>query len=883
MKDVHVAPEKLPETKIEVITSPLRPPSTTIEAERPSSISSITSGSSNKSTNSNNFIELSRNIEEQTDSAQMETSNCHEYTTELHPDAIIQQEFKYEPELDIVDDDESFYASIDHVIDPEPSPIIPTPIKIKPIKREPTTGYSQYDVVELSDDEDGVFPASQLFGDEPETTAIPGNPSVDDYSNSNPDDELKLDIRSFNDENRTEVDYPELIVLSDSDDDGDNPWYDRLLRSQLLNESRESMNQSSEIKTEPSDDDLFQEIQTDNALAQEGEFTVADPAKEIHDHFVPSIPTKETVTKIATNPTPVPFVSDVPVVETTKPKEHENVELKRRDTVVDSEKSKSHSEKRKSENRSFRDTEKATEKNRHETKKTSTSHSRKKERSNSRKEVKSSSTKSSGKDINGNKSSDERTKRKSIDGKDVKINEAVTSDKDVDRNKASERRPKEKTMAQSETSKKIESNDSESLLTVGNNKQQATWRSQIKEAMNEKSESSKKVDSIGVNKDIGERKYNNPIPIIVLKKLNGLRRSLQLVDPPFHIKGDGRSFSCHIKQIDRRSSNERKSPSKEQTAQNDTADDSKKDETVTEQHKENTHRKRRRKSEISSKHSRENHSTPMSREERDEIRVGRKEKLKKLADEAKKNAEADASSVKRSNKPKAKVTAKTRNDFLLDEVDNKTATDRPAKTEQESKQEKKAHTTKTVDKLKPAKDTTNSVAQTNYNNPCSVLGEQKTTSDQSRTATTKSSSEPTPLSDFRTNCNDQGLHKENRLPKDNFLPNNTEKSTPGKKKKHVSFNDLNNRVEFYVIDPGNHMDKKCTTKDTMLPQHRPKRNATKSSTCPKLENFLDRILHWNPVWLQVRQTCSQFTAFVILYVLLLFISRNNKHLVRYRL
>jgi len=100
-------------------------------------------------------------------------------------------------------------------------------IKLKKIKYEPKTRFSEIDVIDLSDDEEEVFPCSQLFDIKYEDNTENGSEIKREYINNDNQNIEKIDL---------DVD-DEVIFLTDSEDE-DNPWLERLSRSQLLNEDK---------------------------------------------------------------------------------------------------------------------------------------------------------------------------------------------------------------------------------------------------------------------------------------------------------------------------------------------------------------------------------------------------------------------------------------------------------------------------------------------------------------------------------------------------------------------------------------------------------------------------------------------------------------------
>ncbi|XP_043497222.1 helicase sen1 [Polistes fuscatus] len=124
---------------------------------------------------------------------------------------------KMEEEIIITDDDE-----IENNINNSKS-YTESIIKLKQVKQEPKLRFSEVDIVNISDDEDNVFPCSQLFD-----------------SNIDLSYEVKKEMKRENNNNHDEdinrIDDSEIIIsLSDSEDE-DNKWLDRLSRSQLLND-----------------------------------------------------------------------------------------------------------------------------------------------------------------------------------------------------------------------------------------------------------------------------------------------------------------------------------------------------------------------------------------------------------------------------------------------------------------------------------------------------------------------------------------------------------------------------------------------------------------------------------------------------------------------
>jgi len=129
-------------------------------------------------------------------------------------------------DLEMTDDDEKAHiASVSSEIIYEA-----TPIKLKKVKHEVKTQFSEIDIVDLSDDETGAFPYSQLF-----------DIKYENHTESKV--EIKQECNDNDDQNNERIDLNEhdeiihSINLTD-DEDEDNPWLERLSRSQLLNEDK---------------------------------------------------------------------------------------------------------------------------------------------------------------------------------------------------------------------------------------------------------------------------------------------------------------------------------------------------------------------------------------------------------------------------------------------------------------------------------------------------------------------------------------------------------------------------------------------------------------------------------------------------------------------
>ncbi|XP_043514484.1 helicase sen1-like [Frieseomelitta varia] len=129
---------------------------------------------------------------------------------------------KLEDELQLTDTDE------DAILNSFSRNFIPhvSPIKLKKVKREPKTKFSEDDVVNLSDSEDDIFPCSQLF-------------DIGYGADTSIKNEVKEEPAEVENERFCLVDDADLVIsLTDSEDE-DNNWLHRLSRSQILNETDE--------------------------------------------------------------------------------------------------------------------------------------------------------------------------------------------------------------------------------------------------------------------------------------------------------------------------------------------------------------------------------------------------------------------------------------------------------------------------------------------------------------------------------------------------------------------------------------------------------------------------------------------------------------------
>ncbi|KAL6257996.1 hypothetical protein P5V15_011591 [Pogonomyrmex californicus] len=175
---------------------------------------------SDRDKSKNNIRKKSDSIDKQNDALNFTESSNFVHTKDGR---II----KYEDELQITDDDEE--AHMLAAVECEKTHD-ETPIKLKRIKHERKTRFSVIDVVDLSDDEEGVFPYSQLFDIKYDDNTEIKTEIEQECVNDDDQNIEKMGLLNMDDE---------VIILTDSEDES-NPWLERLSRSQLLNENIQS-------------------------------------------------------------------------------------------------------------------------------------------------------------------------------------------------------------------------------------------------------------------------------------------------------------------------------------------------------------------------------------------------------------------------------------------------------------------------------------------------------------------------------------------------------------------------------------------------------------------------------------------------------------------
>lgn len=611
----------------------------------------------------------------------------------------VDQGIKYEPELQIMDVDESIYTDMSNLSQSL------TPMKVKRVvKNEPITEYSQFDVVALSDDEDNVFPASQLFGDEEDCEAEKKIKVENELSDDN--DEFEKEMFD-----RREDYQPDLIIIPDSDDE-DNPWYDRLIRAEL-NVSRESVIKevreitgSKEFPTiSPTDEDApMSPIEEDAPMSPIEDDAAGSPIENDApvspiEEYAPGSPTKNNVPKspidkialkspietAAQQSRVVGGVLDSPAEKEFREALDKNVpedlfdefageindscfvpeKKKTQDSGADMKKQKDTSKPAKKVKKEKKPTEE------HTKRKVSHSH-----RSSSRDDSTSAKLESAHSKASRGKGSHHHAKRESTDRSvDSESGEAKTSSH-------KSKRPKQRDEHRRHSSE----SKAAGVVDSANDK-----RSSTEEKTNHETETP-------------VRPIPEKIAVVLLEKVDYPRRSVQLVEAPIMGNNQRRGFSCNIKTIAKSTNNTDVQTASTSGVQSHVSRDNglstrKEHRLSTKEKKEFSYYQKVEEKRYlkDQKHRRminkwadgilpPRKTLPgarLTRAEKDEIRHGRKEKLKEIADKKKEQLETNELPAKRIAKAKAKVTERSRNDFLVTELADRCAKE-PANAERTS-------------------------------------------------------------------------------------------------------------------------------------------------------------------------------------------------------
>ncbi|KAL2713828.1 helicase SEN1 [Vespula squamosa] len=275
---------------------------------------------------------------------------------------------------------------------------------------------------------------------------------------------------------------------------------------------------------------------------------------------------------------------------------------------------------------------------------------------------------------------------------------------------------------------------------------------------------------------------------------------------------------------------------------------------------------------------------PLSKEEKKKLIENRKNKLKQIAAEDKKLAKTEPLKLPVS-KPIAKVSLKSRSDFLIDEIQSKKKLNKPSIKKSLENKKYKNNTvninTRKDDNILPSisdlkikkkipsyKETLNNVTKhlqqslsvtdgndaqlnkvnksnTNLNKPENM---ENVGSDETFYTTKNKSTEAATTS----NLKDEIKTKKNvKMQKENRSPNRQVTNQIGKKNKSVTFNNFP-EIREYEIEPQNIL-KKLMGKDAPIPVEKLSFKRFTETNYPKIEQFLLRIFFWNPVWLEEQQ------------------------------
>ncbi|XP_076230937.1 putative helicase senataxin [Calliopsis andreniformis] len=194
-----------------------------------------TNSSEKSSNSSSDFLNKLKNVENGTTESNL-----------LQPSSITKNEdfkIKLEDELQLTDTDEEAIWNSSNMNN---LPLI-SPLKLKKVQQEPKTNFSEVDIVNLSDDEDDIFPCSQLF-------------DIGFGMDTSVKQEVKEELKEESNEIFNTLDDADLVIsLSDSEDDDKDKdkWLRRLSRSQLLNENDETDTKPKDHKEEVMDVEII--------------------------------------------------------------------------------------------------------------------------------------------------------------------------------------------------------------------------------------------------------------------------------------------------------------------------------------------------------------------------------------------------------------------------------------------------------------------------------------------------------------------------------------------------------------------------------------------------------------------------------------------------
>lgn len=265
----------------------------------------------------------------------------------------------------------------------------------------------------------------------------------------------------------------------------------------------------------------------------------------------------------------------------------------------------------------------------------------------------------------------------------------------------------------------------------------------------------------------------------------------------------------------------------------------------------------------------------LSKEEKKVLIDNRKMKLKKLAIEEKRLSLENNQEKKRIvSKPKAKITTKTRNDFLVEDtisasrLENVTEKSKASSSQSTVSNTSNSEMTNSVKHKNISKEITKHLQYKLMLNDISNLGKipkkSNTTKIKINTAEAETALKELSLEKKIEKTNElKNIESQNKSNKESskLIENKSSKSNIKsnfvKPKKRVSFSAVIQNVREYQIDESNVL-KKLTGKDAPIPAEKViKKPSNITESNAKKDQFLWRILCWKPVWLEEQQYLNQ--------------------------
>ncbi|XP_044006980.1 uncharacterized ATP-dependent helicase C29A10.10c-like [Aphidius gifuensis] len=490
------------------------------------------------------------------------------------------------------------------------------------------------------------------------------------------------------------------------------------------------------------------------------------------------------------------------------------------------------------------------------------------------------------------KSTSEKEKSKSSEKSAKKIDDKA--DKHKKDKKKDKRKDKEKSKSSIESkSKKSNERSSSSSVKKSIDLDETKISNQVHLSSVDKNKNlSKKIDtsSSSIKNTSIDRASSSSSSISKLKAV----RKIQQIEAPFLLKGGRQSVSLSVTTYDKKSSDDNKKSSDDNKTSSDdnktSSDDNKlsslkktppipkfqsKSKEIIERIKTDEQRRSIDKKNRSIKYpwaviagmpSGKAKSSPLTKEQQQE----RKEKLRKIEEAKKKLNNNDDSVEKRLVKPKAKISTKSRGDFLLsnttevakslkkngiiddDDEDEDDDDDNKSKNSNEDSSESDNSDKSIASNKSSDNDKINNDDEKLKNMKKILLKSPRVKLvDCQKFITTKEQKKSSP----RQQQQEQQIEKENESPNeiknDDIVTTNDNKKKP---KKRVTFNNKNlTTIRVYEIEEGNNL-KKCVAKDAMLPANMMKISKENTLITPKLEEFLLHILNWNPMWLDEQKS-----------------------------